>query len=100
MKHYFFFLGFANLAILLSFITENLFSKFSLLIIGLIWLIFSIFAFRSETELKRMADDLDIISIRKDWIIMETLQSILRELKGGKDGKTQRNSKRNKPKGR
>lgn len=97
MNHYLYFMGIGNFAILISFLTENLINKFSLLGLGIIWIILGYFVQKNEMKLIDIKFDLKMLykNIEHERFnkITNLLENILKELKGGKNGKNKRNSK-------
>ena len=88
MKQYLFFSGIGNIAILLSFLTENLFSRFVLLGLGIIWIICAFFIQKSEMKLEEIKFDIKMLyrNIEHERFnkITNLLENIVKELKGGK----------------
>ncbi len=93
MNHYLYFMGTGNLAILLSFLTENLFSKFTLLGLGVFWIIAGYFVQKDEIKLSDLKFKIKTLDndnqYKKFTMITNLLELILKEIndKGGKNGK-------------
>ena len=101
MKDSMYFNGFAILHLLTAFIVDDLFCKFMLMIIALVYLITGFFIFKGEMKLddikfklKMLKDD---IEFTRHGRITDLLGDILKEIREVKNG-SKRNSRRSKSK--